>query len=268
MRGEESVARVLSVKISMNNRPTQDTSSCHRSLRCGFTLIELLVVVAIIAILAGMLLPALGKAKSKAKSIKCINNLRQIGLAMFMYADEHEDTIPRGDAERWFFVFMPYVPEGGTVNDFRNIKIFKCPSYPLTKRLEHQVVSYVVNAWGFDSPDDLTGFQQVGASKITAFQEPSNSAYLLDSEDGPWRPVIDGFGDPTTDTWVNDVWRPDHLPFNRFWSLNAQRRVSVDRHSKGSNILYLDGHASYLDAKDIKIDLFRDLKPVNGRGRN
>ncbi len=245
-----------------------DSNSVPSVLRRGFTLIELLVVVAIIAILAGMLLPALGKAKSKAKSIKCINNLRQIGLAMFMYADEHEDTIPRGDAERWFFVFMPYIPEGGTVDDFRNIKIFKCPSYPITKRLEHQVVSYVVNAWRFRSPDDRTGFQQVGASKITAFQEPSNSAYLLDSEDGAWRPVIDGFGDPETDTWVNDVWSPDHLPFNRLWSLNAQRRVSVDRHAKGSNILYLDGHAAYLDAKDIKTDLFREEKPVSGRGRN
>ncbi|HOX01080.1 MAG TPA: type II secretion system protein [Candidatus Paceibacterota bacterium] len=62
--------------------------------RAGFTLIELLVVVAIIAILAGMLLPVLSKAKAKSHRVHCVNSLRQLGLGLTMYADENKDRLP------------------------------------------------------------------------------------------------------------------------------------------------------------------------------
>jgi prepilin-type N-terminal cleavage/methylation domain-containing protein/prepilin-type processing-associated H-X9-DG protein len=66
----------------------------HSRRRVGFTLIELLVVVAVIGILAGLVLPALAKAKEKAHRITCVSNLKQIGLAIQMYADSNEDTLP------------------------------------------------------------------------------------------------------------------------------------------------------------------------------
>jgi prepilin-type N-terminal cleavage/methylation domain-containing protein len=227
--------------------------------RCvrGFTLIELLVVIAIIALLLAILMPALSRAKEQAKRTRCLANLKQIGLAMHLYAGDYGYLVPRAELRpgvgiytgidmRWPILFMPYV--GGlsdNVENYHEVGIYDCPSYPL----KEQTVDYCTNA--FDLKGSMTEY--FGFTKLDDFPRQAKTIFMADYE---YIPDVDHIkiilkDDPADTMKVKmqslDVWHSNHLPS----APDNTRRMSRDRHKKWINCMYIDGHCDDVDPLEL-----------------
>ncbi len=229
----------------------------------GFTLIELLVVIAIIALLMGILMPALQRVKKQARTVYCLSSLKQLGMAMIMYAGDNGDFIPRAmDHEaKWVLEFIPYLgSEYRKIRDYREVDIYQCPSFPRNGIGQYgqsngeQTVDYVVNSWDMIDPGLSNGDQGKEIkrpTKLHTIRSPALRIYLADNEAGNWRPIVRDEYDLDILSRMNylDVWSRTHLPESEQTNSgsNLTRRVSRDRHrGNGCNNLFFDGRADWL----------------------
>ncbi|OGV33515.1 MAG: hypothetical protein A2020_10480 [Lentisphaerae bacterium GWF2_45_14] len=216
-----------------------------------FTLLELLIVIAIIAILASMLLPALRNAKNGAKMTQCASNMKQIGILMMQYVDENNSYYPLSfNADDQYPVWAGKLVSSGGL---RNLDIFICPSvnrenlcpYLIRKdtTIEQKIsatapayVSYGVGRYG-TSPTkaDVDGtYKAVRAGNL-----PANMMVAMDFESAP-QPY---------DGWYAS-WCSAFLPSGDAQAVDSANFMA--RHNKRFNLLYTDGHVSSSALKDLQ----------------
>jgi len=211
----------------------------------GFTLIELLVVIAIIAVLAALLLPALARAKEQGKSIRCISNLRQLGLATMLYAGDYEDALPWSH-RHWVApssnvevanYFDPNAPDFRTNAYWQlvgylggNDGLWQCPSAMAEKRtivpgFNGPLLGYMGNPFAIGLVNPPMGLTDVQPKRLGMLLNPIRAILFSD------------LGVNAQGMFVGPTFRT---------ALTASGLAPVPIHRKSLNVVRADGHADQI----------------------
>lgn len=198
------------------------------SYRRQFKLIELLIVIAVIAILAGLLLPTMAHARDKAKSINCVSNIKQLGIALQSYASDNRDCLvlcaSQDNTRLWSGTLegSEYRPKGGLTDYLGNSNnVKRCPSTPIV------TAGYNTGCGGYgynvQYPGDPWG---IGYTKINRARHASGTIAFADSAD------FDANGNMVETYQINGPQAPYVSPNIHF------------RHFGKTNVNWLDGHVT------------------------